>query len=149
MRVIKGDLIEMAKKGEFEVIIHGCNCFCTMNSGIAKQIKITWPQVYDMDLKTIRGDEKKLGTINVTRIPNGKKYLYVINAYTQYNYGIWKRQLDYRALQKCFHEVAKTFQGLHIAYPKIGADLGGGEWRIIKRIIETELSECNHTLVIK
>lgn len=39
MKVIKGDLVELALEGKFDVIIHGCNCFNTMNAGIAKQIK--------------------------------------------------------------------------------------------------------------
>ena len=35
MKIIKGNLISLALAGEFEVIIHGCNCFCTMGAGIA------------------------------------------------------------------------------------------------------------------
>lgn len=35
---IKGDLIELAKQGKFDVIAHGANCFCTMGSGIAPQM---------------------------------------------------------------------------------------------------------------
>ena len=34
-----GDLIEAAKSGEINVFGHGCNCFCTMGSGIAPLIK--------------------------------------------------------------------------------------------------------------
>jgi O-acetyl-ADP-ribose deacetylase (regulator of RNase III) len=30
MKVIKGDLIQLAKDGKFDLIVHGCNCFCTM-----------------------------------------------------------------------------------------------------------------------
>ena len=39
MNKIKGDLIKFAINGKFDVIIHGCNCFCTMGAGIAKTIK--------------------------------------------------------------------------------------------------------------
>lgn len=35
MKTIKGDLIQLALANEFDVIIHGCNCFCTMGKGIA------------------------------------------------------------------------------------------------------------------
>ena len=35
---VKGDLIEMALAGDFDVIAHGCNCFCKQRSGIAKQM---------------------------------------------------------------------------------------------------------------
>lgn len=38
MKVITGNLIKLAINGDFDVIIHGCNCFCKMGAGIAKQI---------------------------------------------------------------------------------------------------------------
>ena len=39
MKTVKGDLIHLALAGEFDVIVHGCNCYCTMGVGIAKTIK--------------------------------------------------------------------------------------------------------------
>ncbi len=35
LNIINGDLIDLAKNGNFDVIIHGCNCFRTMGVGIA------------------------------------------------------------------------------------------------------------------
>jgi len=35
---VNGDLIKMALNGDFDVISHGCNCFCTMGNGIAPQM---------------------------------------------------------------------------------------------------------------
>ena len=35
IKYIKGDLIKLAQKGKFDIIAHGCNCFCTMGAGIA------------------------------------------------------------------------------------------------------------------
>jgi len=32
---IQGDLIKLTLDGKFDVISHGCNCFCTMGAGIA------------------------------------------------------------------------------------------------------------------
>ena len=59
MKLIKGDLIQLAKNGEFDVIIHGCNCFCTMGAGIAKTIKDIFPEAYKADLNTKKGDRSK------------------------------------------------------------------------------------------
>jgi len=42
LHAIKGNLITLAKKGEFDVIVHGCNCLNVMGAGIAKQIKKTF-----------------------------------------------------------------------------------------------------------
>ena len=39
MNRISGDLIYLAQSGEVDLIVHGCNCFCTMGAGIAKGIK--------------------------------------------------------------------------------------------------------------
>ena len=44
MKTRLGDLIEMAVCGDFNLIAHGCNCFCTMGAGIAKGIR-EWGQV--------------------------------------------------------------------------------------------------------
>ena len=49
MKVIQGDLIELALSGTFEVIIHGCNCHCAMGAGVAKAIKSNFPEAYQAD----------------------------------------------------------------------------------------------------
>jgi len=33
MKTIQGNLIHLAQDGEFDLIVHGCNCFCTMGAG--------------------------------------------------------------------------------------------------------------------
>ncbi len=71
----------------------------------------------------------------------------VINAYTQYSFGLDKRHTDYDALRSAFKLVAKDFAGQRIGYPKIGAFRGGGDWEIISQIIDCELAGQNHTLV--
>jgi O-acetyl-ADP-ribose deacetylase (regulator of RNase III) len=43
---ICGDLIRLAILGNFDVIVHGCNCFKTMGGGIAAQIKRVFPKAY-------------------------------------------------------------------------------------------------------
>ncbi len=44
MKIIKGDLIKLALDGKFDVIIHGCNCYCTMGAGFAKAIQAEFPE---------------------------------------------------------------------------------------------------------
>ena len=56
MKYIKGDLIKLALIGNFEVIAHGCNCMCTMGAGIAKTIKSEFPEAYQADCATEKGD---------------------------------------------------------------------------------------------
>lgn len=152
MNIIKGDLIKLAKEGHFDVILHGCNCFCKMGKGIAVQIKNEFPEAYKEDLRTQPGDPTKLGTHSAAYIPEYS--IIVINAYTQFDYrptydndGITR--CDYDAVRKAFASVSQRFNApnLRFGYPKIGAGLAGGDWEIISKIIDEEMLGRNHTLV--
>mmetsp|Transcript_48489 Transcript_48489/g.117305 ORF Transcript_48489/g.117305 Transcript_48489/m.117305 type:complete len:196 (+) Transcript_48489:130-717(+) len=66
MKVVHGDLLKLAMNGEFDVIVHGCNCFCQMGAGIARSIRHKFPQAYIEDIQTIKGDKSKLGTYTVS-----------------------------------------------------------------------------------
>ena len=64
-REIEGDLIELAKKGEFDVITHGCNCLCTMGAGIAPQMARAFnADKLPKEKEFYKGDINKLGTID-------------------------------------------------------------------------------------
>ncbi|NVJ60758.1 MAG: macro domain-containing protein [Gammaproteobacteria bacterium] len=145
MNIIDGDLIQLAEQGLFDVIVHGCNCFCTMQSGIARQIKDNYPQAYQADLKTTKGDSAKLGTYSFSEAEIGN--FVIVNAYTQFRYGRLKRYADYDAIQRVFSAIKRDFSGKRIGYPLIGAGLAGGDWTIISEIIDTELMREDHTLV--
>jgi len=45
------------------------------------------------------------------------------------------------------NSVKAQFSGKRIAYPKIGAGLAGGDWDIIRGIIDEELAGEDHTYV--
>ena len=147
MNKIKGDLIKFAINGKFDVIIHGCNCFCTMGAGIAKTIKEKFPEAYKADKETEKGDKSKLGEISwaETKTQNGK--LIIVNGYTQFNWRGRGRKADYEAIRSVFRNIKEKFSGLRIGYPAIGAGLAGGDWEIISEIIKDELKGENHTFV--
>ncbi len=147
MKRIKGDLIHLAKEGQFDLIVHGCNCFCTMGAGIAKQIRSQFPQAWEADRATVSGDRSKLGSYSQACIDTPSGRLYVINAYTQYHYSGDGVLVDYDAVAKVFTALEKQFSGKRIGYPKIGAGLAGGDWNIISKIIDGALDGETHTLV--
>ncbi|MEO0779794.1 MAG: macro domain-containing protein [Bacteroidota bacterium] len=147
MKTIKGDLVKLAIKGEFDLIIHGCNCFCTMGAGIAKTIKQKFPEAYEADLKTEKGDKAKLGTISWAKSKTVKGEVIIINGYTQFNWRGSGRKADYEAIREVFKMVKQEFSGLRMGYPAIGAGLAGGDWKIISAIIEAALKGENHTFV--
>mmetsp|Transcript_9296 Transcript_9296/g.27993 ORF Transcript_9296/g.27993 Transcript_9296/m.27993 type:complete len:158 (+) Transcript_9296:175-648(+) len=146
--VVSGDLIKMAKQGRFDVILHGCNCYCAMDAGIAKQIKNVFPAAYEADLRTEKGSRAKLGTYSSATCPtDSQRPVTVVNAYTQHH---WKGSgvlADYDAIESVFGRIAQDFGGKCIAYPKIGAGLAGGDWTTIKQIIDKQLEGQQHTLV--
>lgn len=152
MKIIKGDLIVLALNGHFDVIIHGCNCFNNMGKGIAKTIKYIFPEAYEVDQNTQKGEYSKLGDYTSAISRQTKDMLYVVNAYTQFNYSSrYSDQavmVDYAAIQKVMSKIKEDFSGKRIGYPKIGAGLGGGDWDIISNIINKELEGEDHTLVL-
>ena len=147
MKRIKGDLIQLAKAGEFDLIVHGCNCFCTMGAGIALQIQTHFPQALEADLNTVNGDKSKLGDYSHARVKTESGNLVIVNGYTQYHYSGAGVLADYQAIERLFSKIKTDFSGLRMGYPKIGAGLAGGDFNRIEAIIDTALAGENHTLV--
>jgi len=86
MKTVQGDLIQLALDKKFDVIIHGCNCFCTMGAGIARSIKTEFPEAYKADCLTTRGDHHKLGTISTITVIRDEHEITIVNAYAQFHY---------------------------------------------------------------
>jgi O-acetyl-ADP-ribose deacetylase (regulator of RNase III) len=138
---IQGNLLE----SDCNIIAHGCNCFNTMGSGVARAIRAKYPEVYEIDCKTTRGDRKKLGSYSYTPVydlsktPGDDNLWFVLNLYTQYNFGTEVRQLDYETLANCL-EALKTFCAKYptakVGLPRIGCGLAGGDWSVVKAFIE-------------
>ena len=147
METVDGDLLLLAKSGIFDVIVHGCNCFCEMNGGIAKSIQKHFPEAYQADLATKRGSKEKLGTYSVANVQRNGRQISIVNAYTQYHWSGAGVLADYDAIRKVFFAIKRDYAGCKIAYPRIGAGLARGEWSIIAKIIDEQLHGEKHTLV--
>ena len=150
---VDGNLITLALEGEFDVITHGCNCLCNMGAGIAPQmVKAFGVDQYNLESFTRRGDINKLGQIEWL-IEREGPIPFVVNSYTQFSYGKnhtdgVSKPLDYDALTLCMRKINHRFNGKRIGLPQIGAGLAGGDWNRIKQIIQTELKDCDVTVVI-
>lgn len=152
MKIITGNLLDLAESGAYSIIMHGCNCFHSMSGGIAGDIAKRYPCVPLVDkATTVRGDIAKLGTYSLAEVthkaiptqqktppgpwqdkpksvaqllPKGHRFT-VINLYTQYNPGA-----DF--LPSIFPvataRVNKDFSGCTIGIPLIGCGIGGGNW---------------------
>jgi len=141
MLYVKGCVVEALKSGSVGVIAHSCNCFNTMGSGVALAIKNAFPEAYEADCRTEKGDKRKLGGFTMAAIVEG----YVFNLYGQYNYGKDGAQYtNYEALRGALRNMAFKLKSLGftgtIGLPKIGAGTGGGDWETISEIIKQELT---------
>lgn len=147
MKTVRGDLIQLALDGEFDVIIHGCNCQCAMGAGIAKAIKSVFPEAYQADCKTPKGEKTKLGAISTATVQRDGHTITIVNGYTQFHWRGSGVLADYNAIRSVMTEVKARFSGKRIGYPLIGAGLAKGDWNVISEIISEELNGEDHTLV--
>jgi O-acetyl-ADP-ribose deacetylase (regulator of RNase III) len=119
-----------------------------MGAGIARVIQEEFPEAYAADLVTIKGDRNKLGNFSFATVKRNKHEITIVNGYTQFHFHGDSVLVDYDAVQSLFKKVKQQYSGKRIGYPKIGAGLAGGDWERISRIIDQELAEENHSLVI-
>jgi len=124
-------------EADVEGFAHQANCFCTMGSGIAYYIKEKYPELYEADRKTNRGDPAKLGTFSWAKLHDGK---IGFNVYSQYEFGSAKRHTSYDAICDGLEGVkthAKEIGLTSLGLPyNMGCVRGGGDWNIVSAIID-------------
>lgn len=136
MNIVKGNLIDLAEEGKFNVIVQGCNCFNTMGSGLAGEIKARYPNAYEVDCETGIGDRAKLGTYT-TMV--GVQFN-IVNAYTQFGYGRLNKDDDlfeYDSFALILERLQDEYKGSgRFGFPLIGCGLAGGNKSRIVSMIE-------------
>lgn len=134
----KGNLLDLAETGNFDIVIQGCNCFNTMGGGIAREIRERYPQAASVDSMTVRGDYTKLG--NWTAAPSSSRLadckFHIINAYTQYNMSQGTDVFEYVAFQLILQKLVHVYGNQRIGLPYIGMGLAGGDKAVIIPMIE-------------
>jgi O-acetyl-ADP-ribose deacetylase (regulator of RNase III) len=131
----KGNLLDLAEAGEFDIVVQGCNCFNTMGGGIAREIRERYPTVASVDMETVKGDYNKLGTW--TECDAGEKSRFtVINAYTQYNMSKGTDVFEYTAFELILQKLCHAYGDKRIGLPYIGMGLAGGDADVIMEQIE-------------
>ena len=139
LKHVTGNLIDMAEQGEFDVIVHGCNCLNTMGSGIALEIRTRYPKAYDADTRATEQWQTpvaKLGNFSThATIGKGNPFV-IVNAYTQVNFA--PRGIDhfeYESFSLILRKLHAQWSAGKFGFPYIGMGLAGGnEPRIIAMI---------------
>ena len=130
--------------------IHQANCFHTMGVGIAAQIRQKYPEMYEADCAHgPRGEPSRLGKFSVVKCRDDK---YGYNLYGQFDCGGWKRNTNYEAVYAGLerireHAIEANVQRLGL--PKfMGCKLGGGDWTIVRSMIDVLFSDSPIDLFI-
>lgn len=138
---VKGNLLD----SNCDYICHQVNCQGVMGSGIAKQIRERWPEVYEEYMAYCKYCNKHglsmLGH-NVD-VPVDDYEKRVVNMFSQDNCGYdGKRYTSYDAFCNCLFDIRKLVRGGTIGFPKnIGCGLGGGNWKVVSALIEEILGK--------
>jgi O-acetyl-ADP-ribose deacetylase (regulator of RNase III) len=133
LKIARGDLLKMGRDNDFDIILHGCNCFNTMGGGIAAQIAQQFPDARLADDETVRGDPGKLGTYTVGM--SGR--LVILNCYTQYSMSHNGQDVfEYLAFDRVLSKISQRFSKWRIGLPLIGMGLAGGDPDRILPMIE-------------
>ena len=130
----KGNLLDLAEAGEFDIVVQGCNCFNTMGGGIAREIRERYPNVAYVDQQTQKGDYMKLG--NWTWDIAGPNEFILINAYTQYDMSTGEDVFEYTAFELILQKLCHAYGDKRIGLPYIGMGLAGGDKDTIMEQIE-------------
>jgi O-acetyl-ADP-ribose deacetylase (regulator of RNase III) len=150
---IKCDIFESGA----DIICHQVNCQGVMGSGIAKQVRQRFPNVYEAYMETIdyaRSPKQLLGFAQPCSADLETKTGYdaiIMNLFAQETFGYdGKCYTDYDALRSCFEKVKDVCHStMTVALPyKIGCARGGGDWNIVYKIIEEVFSDSDCDVLI-
>ncbi|MBU8607895.1 macro domain-containing protein [Bacillus pumilus] len=153
IRIVERNILDTTKN----IICHQVNCKGVMGAGLAKQIKSKYPNVFK-DYKRLCENQNvksgKSGLLGATQFVDVSGNKTIANLFAQDNYGVNKRQTDYDAMELCLkslNSVVNTdyskYKGCSIAIPYgIGCGLAGGDWKIVKQMIDNILGDCDVTI---
>lgn len=142
-----GNLLQKAIDGEFDVIIHGCNCFHAMHGGIARHIAKIFPEADQADRATEFGDKNKLGTYSEATVVRNEHTIIIINAYTQFDCDPDQDNFQYYFFPKVLNSIKEKYGHLRIGMPLIGCGLAGGNEPVILDMIQQHFNDLDYKLV--
>lgn len=138
IKIMDGDLLESSAV----IIAHQVNCQGAFNSGVAKQVREKYPEVYIAykNLCDAYSDCKEQRLLGRCQMVWTHKRNYIVNLFGQLNYGYDGEQYtDTDALKSAMTDLRNTInpEGKTIAFPYgLGSVRGGAKWEDVYKIIE-------------
>ncbi|BCB22181.1 macro domain-containing protein [Bosea sp. ANAM02] len=148
LRYKAGDLFA----GDEAVIAHGCNALGKMGKGFAYALAERYPKAKEAYLEHGAKNGYRLGEV-IPWLGPGRKVLHLIvqQRIRQKTDPKGIQYVDYRAVESAFEMIERGaarhierkegffYDDPRLAIPRIGADLGGGDWNVIERIISEKI----------
>lgn len=142
---VDGDATKPMSDNPFTIIPHICNDEGKWGAGFVLAISKRWnaPEKYYRSWFR-NGLDFALGEVQSIRV---NETTVVVNMIAQS--GIQSlanpQPLQYESLRMCLRQIAEFAQDFsgEVHMPKIGAGLAGGDWKLIEKIIEEELTDKN------
>ena len=140
---------------DVQVIGHQANCHNVFGAGIAKSIREIYPKAFHADTMAYKDGKAVLGNYSFCYLDNAP-FKKIFNLYGQHLYGKGKRQTNYDALYTALEgmkdyltEYDEDVPVPDIGFPYLmGCGLGGGDWRIVERLIEVAFHNYDGNVVI-
>lgn len=145
IKIIEDDILN----SKSDIIAHQVNCKNVMNSGVAKTLRNTYPQIYNSYSKYCSIYKSKLlGSIQLVKI---SEQLIICNMFAQDGYGRDKQYTNIDAFKLCLTKLKKYAEDNNktISLPyMIGCDRGGANWNEVYSIIEDLFKESTIELTL-
>lgn len=148
IKLIQGNIIDALANDDIDIFAHGVNCKGGFGSGLAKEIARRLPKVRNEYLYKHHSEGWGLGQTQLVNIyTEDEDYQHhhrVMNCATQKEYGREKKMYcSYEAIEQCMHEYHGYCKENNLipGLPYIGCGLAGGDWNIVKKIIEDTFSD--------
>lgn len=134
---VRGDLLNPMKE---DAIAHGCNCLGRMGAGIAKEIKRIWPEEMMEEYEKLCSSSIQPGEVQYLSYSG---FPLLINMFTQKS--IWRDKAGLSPaklewIKECLEDIIQKLSNSNsqiktVGMPRIGAGLGGLEWKDVKALI--------------
>jgi len=144
VKIVKGDLFS----GPVDIIAHGCNCKNGFGSGVAGAMSLHHPRAKAAYHAKYFKDGWKLGDVQFVISGNQT----IANCATQNEYFPRNKvHVDYHSVRLSMEKVKEFAKAgnFTVGVPKIGCGLAGGDWSIVKGILDEVFSDYDVTVFVQ
>lgn len=137
----KGDLFHTEG---LRAYAHGCNCAGTMDAGVSIAFKKRWPRMFDEYALRCKDGRFHLGDVFVWSEGDEVVYSLAIQEH-------WKAKSKLPALVRAARKMVQLAEQSGVArigLPRIGAGLGGIDWKRVKSVLEEVGNESAVELIV-